>query len=94
MHNIQTKKDKFRAQSKKRTLVGYLYGKKDWKVYDIETGEIFVSRDVVFYEDTYHFASNEKQQVVENLKQSGRWVNNDFNKERILVGTQQLWPTW
>ena len=30
-------------------LVGYPRGKKGWKLYDLETGDYFVSRDVHFY---------------------------------------------
>jgi len=38
--------------------VGYPFGKKAWKLYDLEMSEFFESRDVVFYE---HIFSSEKQ---------------------------------
>lgn len=42
----------------KDKFVGYPYGKKGWPVYDLESGENFVSRDVVFYENKFPFAAN------------------------------------
>jgi len=47
--------DKFASWSRKWIFVGYLYGKKGWKVYDLETHEIFVSRDVIFHEHIFPF---------------------------------------
>ena len=35
--------------------MGYPYGQKGWKVYDLETHEIFVSRDVTFFENQFPF---------------------------------------
>ena len=57
-HASQRRKDKFGERSKRCIFVGYPHGKKGWKVYDIESGEIFVSRDVIFHEDVYPFATN------------------------------------
>ena len=48
-------KDKFASRSKRCIFLGYPFGKKGWKVYDLETQEIFVSRDVKFCEDIYPF---------------------------------------
>ena len=42
--------------SRKCLFVGYLQEKKRWKLYDLETGEYFVSRDVKFYETDFPFA--------------------------------------
>lgn len=46
-------KDKFGTCSKRCVFVGYPYGKKGWRLYDIETGKFFVSRDVQFQEDVF-----------------------------------------
>jgi len=35
--------------------MGYPYGKKGWKVYDLETHEFLVSRDVTFLENQFPF---------------------------------------
>jgi len=42
--------------------MGYPFGKKGWKLYDLKTREIFVSRDVIFYENIFPF-SNEKDET-------------------------------
>lgn len=37
-------------------FVGYPFGKKGWRLYDLEKKEFFVSRDVVFKEDEFPFS--------------------------------------
>lgn len=34
-------------------FVGYPFGKKGWNMYDIENGEVFASRDVVYVETKF-----------------------------------------
>ena len=48
-------KGKFASRSKKCVLLGYPFGNKEWKMCDLETHEIFVSRDVAFFENTFSF---------------------------------------
>ena len=43
--------------------MGYPHGKKGWKLYDLETHEIIVSRDVVFYEHIYPFSLAQNRQL-------------------------------
>lgn len=52
-------KDKFMSQSRRRVFVGYPFGQKGWKLYDIETEEIFVSRDVIFFETIFPFRNSQ-----------------------------------
>lgn len=47
--------DKFASRSKRSIFIGYPFGKKGWRVYDLETGKILVSRDVIFCEDKFPF---------------------------------------
>ena len=58
-YNHKTKGDKFASRSRKCVFVGYPFGKKGWKLYDLDSKEFFVSRDVKFFEDVYPFLSPE-----------------------------------
>lgn len=56
VHNQHHGGDKFASRSKRSVFLGYPFGKKRWKVYDLDTGMILVSRDVVFVETEFPFA--------------------------------------
>lgn len=56
VYRILRDKDKFIVRSRVCVFVGFSFGKKGWKVYDIEKDEFFVFRDVVFREDIFFFA--------------------------------------
>lgn len=57
VHNQNRQGDKFASRSTKSLFLGYTYGKKGWRVYDLQTGKITVSRDVIFCEDQFPYAS-------------------------------------
>ncbi|KAI5428719.1 hypothetical protein KIW84_033637 [Lathyrus oleraceus] len=59
--NQHTNGDKFATRSRRCVFVGYPYGQKGWRVYDLESHEFFVSRDVIFSEDQFPFHEIEKQ---------------------------------
>lgn len=48
-HNHKTHGDKFAKRSRKCIFVGYPFSKKGWRLFDLETKELFVSRDVFFF---------------------------------------------
>ncbi|XP_074306218.1 uncharacterized protein LOC141641459 [Silene latifolia] len=56
-HNQNTHGDKFEKRSRKSIFVGYPNSKKGWKLYDLETESFYVSRDVIFHENTFPFAA-------------------------------------
>lgn len=49
-------RDKFASRSRRCIFMGYPFGKKGWRLYDLETNDFFVSRDVVFFETQFPFA--------------------------------------
>lgn len=48
-------KDKFDSKSRRCIFVGYPIGKKGWRLYDLETREFFISRDVQFFEAIFPY---------------------------------------
>lgn len=64
VHHARRNRDKFGMRSKRCVFVGYPFGKKGWKLYDMERNEFLVSRDVVFDETCYPFA----EKVVEQMQ--------------------------
>ena len=57
-------KDKFKEHSRRCVFVGYPFGKRGWKLFDLETHEIFVSRDVVFNETSFPYHSEQSPERV------------------------------
>ncbi|XP_061365768.1 uncharacterized protein LOC133309044 [Gastrolobium bilobum] len=56
--NIRPKpNDKFAPRSRKCILMGYPVTQKGWKLYDLETKEYFICRDVQFHEDSFPFVT-------------------------------------
>lgn len=56
-HNINHRGDKFATRSRRCVFLGYPSGKKGWLLLDREKHSIFTSRDVVFCENQFPFAS-------------------------------------
>ena len=52
-HRRGRDKDKFGDRSRKCLFVGYPFGTKGWRMFDIDRNEFFVSRDVIFFEDKF-----------------------------------------
>ena len=63
-HNQKVGGDKFASRSRKCMCVGYPYGKKGWKLFDLDTKDFFVSRDVKFFEDIFPFKEPETVNIV------------------------------
>jgi len=52
-----TEQSKFGSRSRKCIFLRYPFGQKGWKVEDLDTQEVFVSRDVIFSENEFAFTS-------------------------------------
>lgn len=58
-------RDKFLDRSAKCVFLGYSHNQKGWRVYDIERGCQYISRDVKFLEDQFPFAVTERADMPE-----------------------------
>lgn len=76
-HNQKTKGDKFASKSRKCVFVGYPFGQKGWRVYDLDTKEFFVSRDVKFIEDVFPFGCPDDVTVASKVDYVGE-IHEDF----------------
>lgn len=52
-------KDKFQPRAVKCVFIGYSFGQKGYKLYNLDTHKVFVSRDVIFREDVFPFNTSQ-----------------------------------
>ena len=62
----QRPKDKFESRSRKCIFIGYPHAKKGWKLYDLEIGDVFISRDVLFDEKNFPFHASKEENPTPN----------------------------
>ena len=72
--------DKFASRSQKCVFVRYPFGKKGWKLYDLEENKFFESRDVRFCEEIFPFASHDtdkSQDIFPTPKLDNMWIDEE-----------------
>ena len=64
-------------------LVGYPFGKKGWKLYDLKRKEIFVSKDVEFFGEVFPFSKIMEENLVEKRSVTKGIVGLDFLRIKL-----------
>ena len=93
VHNQSTTGDKFAQRSNRCVFMGYPYGKKGWRLFDLEKEEFCISRDVVFVENEFPYAKkkeeeeavSDNQRLWEPISGVDVWEEDDISNQ----GTQQ-----
>ena len=85
VHRRDRVKDKLGERSRRCVFVGYPFGKKAWRVYDVEKKEFVVSRDISFSEEEFPFREKQNK-VVEQVQYTGTpdddWILNVSEENR------------
>ncbi|KAH0754817.1 hypothetical protein KY290_025087 [Solanum tuberosum] len=86
-HSVNKKphKDKFEPRTQPHIFIGYPFGTKGYKVLDLATKKIHVSRDVQFYENIFPFAcSRDHSSFPSILKHVNFRSTSGFSTDNIL----------
>ncbi|GAA0153319.1 transmembrane signal receptor [Lithospermum erythrorhizon] len=78
-------KDKFGPRSRKCVFVGYPFGQKGWRLFDLDTHEYFVSRDVVFFEDKFPFSASSITATMSSSSPPSVWYDDEADLVTITT---------
>ncbi|XP_026397593.1 uncharacterized protein LOC113292991 [Papaver somniferum] len=86
VHNQNNKGDKFASRGRRCVFLGYPFGKKAWQVYDLDTHQFLVSRDVDFYELQFPYVEIKDEQLPNNATMSNEacWSDDEDVEELPL----------
>lgn len=68
--SLRRDNEKFGDRSRRCIFVGYPFGQKGWRVYDLESGEYFVLRDDVFSKTEFLYAAHNEAQIAVGSSQT------------------------
>lgn len=88
-HHSRRDNDKFGERSRKCIFVGYHFGQKGWRVYDMETNEFLVSHDVVFSEMIFPYAATSDPCSTTHDGSNDVFVGEELGEEDILPTTSR-----
>lgn len=66
LHTTWLLKETIDSKARKCIFIGYPYGQKAYKLYDLETHSTLVSRDVIFFEQSFPYHNEQSIQQVYN----------------------------
>ncbi|XP_074284160.1 uncharacterized protein LOC141608714 [Silene latifolia] len=78
-HSKDKPRDKFGERGKRCLFLGYSQGNKGWKVYDLNTRRVFVSRDVIYFEHVFpYYNPNNSNDQPNNPHDRMEYVEDDL----------------
>lgn len=93
VRNQKTGGDKFVSRTNKSVFLGYPFGKKGWRVYNIETGIISVSRDVIFCENEFPLASTSTDSLPVSVVPVEQFQFDILDDQETSVPVTEMIPT-
>lgn len=83
-HKILTAIEKFEPGAHMGVFLGFSTGQKVYKILDLETNKIIISREVEFHENVFPFVENGKEQPTE--------ISEHYTENELSM-TPQMTPT-